>query len=450
MAKLPVSRYAAPMLELRRVVDNWAEVKAALGRRSDAAAAALAPLESLAERRRAAIVESENAAARRNAANEEMAKLPKNGPEFAARRDELRTLSAQQKDLEKLAGSIDEEIHGILVGVPNTPHASVPDGQDEKGNVFVKTWGEKPTKGFAAKPHWEIGTALGILDFERAAKLSGSRFSVLVGQGARLGRALVTLMLDLHTEKHGYTEVATPYLVKGSALFGTGSLPKFEEDLFKTVNPHADRGYDLYLIPTAEVPVTNLHADEILEATQLPINYTAYTPCFRSEAGSAGRDVRGLIRQHQFDKVELVKFVTPETAEAEHETLTRQAETVLETLGLHHRRMLLCAGDMGFSSQKTFDLEVYLPSEDTYREISSCSWFGDFQARRANLRYRPEPKAKPKHLHTINGSALAVGRTLVAILDQYQNEDGSVTVPPALRPYMGGLEVLRPATPATK
>ncbi len=436
------------MLELRSVVDHLAEVKTALARRNEAAAAALAPIESLAERRKAAILESESAAARRNAANEEMAKLPKNGPEFAARRDELKTLSARQKELEKVAAAIDEEIHAILVGVPNAPHASVPDGEDEKGNVLVKTWGDKPTKSFTPKPHWEVGAGLGILDFERAAKLSGSRFSVLIGPGARLARALIAFMLDLHTNEHGYTEVATPYLVKGSALFGTGNLPKFEEDLFKTVNPHADRGYDLYLIPTAEVPVTNLHADEILEATQLPINYTAYTPCFRSEAGSAGRDVRGLIRQHQFDKVELVKFVTPETAEAEHEALTRQAEAVLEALGLHHRRMLLCAGDMGFSSQKTFDLEVYLPSEDAFREISSCSWFGDFQARRANLRYRPEPKAKPKHLHTINGSALAVGRTLVAILDQYQNEDGSVTIPPVLRPYLGGLEVLRPA-PAT-
>jgi seryl-tRNA synthetase len=436
------------MLELRTVVDNLADVKTALARRSAAAADALLPIESLAERRRAAIAESERAAARRNAANDEMAKLPKASPEFAARRDELRTLSAQQKELEKLAAALDEEIHGILVGIPNVPHASVPDGQDEHGNVLVKTWGEAPKKAFAAKPHWDLAVELGIVDFERAAKISGSRFSVLVGQGARLVRALISLMLDLHLDRHGYTEVATPYLVKGSALFGTGSLPKFEADLFKTVNTSPDRGYDLYLIPTAEVPVTNLHADEILEATQLPINYTAYTPCFRSEAGSAGRDVRGLIRQHQFDKVELVKLVTPDAAEAEHEALTRHAETVLETLGLHYRRMLLCAGDMGFSSQKTFDLEVYLPSEGVYREISSCSWFGDFQARRANLRYRPEPKAKPKFLHTINGSALAVGRTLVAVLDQYQNEDGSVTIPEALRPYMGGLEVLRRPAPA--
>jgi seryl-tRNA synthetase len=445
------------MLDLRTVVDNLDEVKTALARRSPAAAEALSPIESLAARRRLAIATSEGLAAKRNAANEDMAKLPKSSPEFAARRDELRALSAEQKECEKQATAIDEEIRGILHGIPNTPLASVPDGHDETGNVVVKTWGEKASfvKPFPAKPHWELGTALGILDFERAAKLSGSRFSVLVGAGARLGRALVSFMLDLHLEKHGYTEVATPYLVKGTALFGTGSLPKFEADLFKTANDNPERGYDLYLIPTAEVPVTNLHADEILEGAQLPIHYTAYTPCFRSEAGSAGRDVRGLIRQHQFDKVELVKLVTPESAEEAHEALTRDAERVLEALGLHYRRMLLCAGDMGFSSQKTFDLEVYLPSEDTYREISSCSWFGDFQGRRANLRYRPEPKAKPRFLHTINGSALAVGRTLVAILDQYQNEDGSVTIPEALRPYMGGLEILRPVssegatTPAT-
>lgn len=431
------------MLDLRAVVDHLAEVKNALSRRSPATAAALAPIESLAEQRRHAIVESETAAAKRNAANEEMATLSKTSPEFAARRDQLRSLSAQQKELEKQAQAIEEQIRTILVAIPNVPAATVPDGEDEHGNVVVKTWGDKPKLGFLPKPHWDLGVALGIVDFERAAKISGARFSILKGHGARLERALVQLMLDVHLDRHGYTEVSTPYLVKGSALFGTGSLPKFEADLFKTVNDNPDRGYDLYLIPTAEVPVTNLHADEILEATDLPVKYVASTPCFRSEAGSAGRDVRGLIRQHQFAKVELVKLTTPETAEAEHEALTRDAEAVLETLGLHYRRVLLCAGDMGFSAHKTFDLEVYLPSEDVYREISSCSWFGDFQARRANLRYRPEPKAKPRFLHTVNGSALAVGRTLVALLDQGQNADGSVTLPPAIRPYMGGLDVLR-------
>jgi seryl-tRNA synthetase len=336
---------------------------------------------------------------------------------------------------------VEGEIRSILEGVPNVPHASVPDGEGAEQNVEVKVWGEKPTFDFQPKPHWEIGAGLGILDFERAAKISGARFSVLFGAGARLERALIQMMLDLHTREHGYTEVYVPFLVKGSALFGTGNLPKFEADLFKTQNDNPDRGYDLYLIPTAEVPVTNLHGGELLEATQLPLAYTAYTPCFRSEAGSAGRDVRGMMRQHQFDKVEVVRLATPETAEEQHELLTRHAETVLERLGLHYRRVLLCSGDMGFSSHKTFDLEVWLPSEGQYREISSCSWFHDFQARRADLRYRPAPKEKPRFVHTVNGSGLAVGRTLIAILEQMQQKDGSVRIPAALVPYFGG-EVL--------
>jgi seryl-tRNA synthetase len=301
----------------------------------------------------------------------------------------------------------------------------------------VRTWGEKPNFAFAPKPHWDIGTGLGILDFERAAKLSGPRFTVLVGAAARLERALISFMLDLHTREHGYTEVLPPFLVKDSALFGTTQLPKFEEDLFKTRKSDPDRAYDLYLIPTAEVPVTNLHADEILEREQLPIAYTAYTPCFRSEAGSYGKDVRGLIRQHQFDKVELVRFSPPEDSAAQHELLTSHAEEVLKRLRLHYRVSLLCAGDMGFGGQRTYDLEVWLPSAGTYREISSCTNFGDFQARRAQIRYRPEPKAKPRLVHTLNGSALAIGRTLIAILEQYQKEDGTVVVPEVLRPFMG-------------
>jgi len=328
--------------------------------------------------------------------------------------------------------------------VPNVPHASVPDGADADANVEVKVWGQRPSFDFAPRPHWEIGAGLGILDFDRATRLSGARFSVLFGAGARLERALVQFMLDLHTGEHGYTEVQTPYLVRGSALFGTGNLPKFEQDLFKIQGEATDPLQAMYLIPTAEVPVTNLHGGELLEADKLPIAYAAYTPCFRSEAGSAGRDVRGMIRQHQFDKVELVRLATPETAEAQHEQLTRHAETILEKLGLHYRRVLLCAGDMGFSSHKTFDLEVWLPGENQFREISSCSWFHDFQSRRADLRYRPAPKEKPRFLHTINGSALAVGRTLVAILEQYQRADGGLTVPEVLRPYLGGLAEINP------
>ena len=289
----------------------------------------------------------------------------------------------------------------------------------------------------AAGQPLDLGPALGILDFERAAKISGARFTVMFGAGARLERALISFMLDLHTKEHGYTEVLPPFLVKDTALYGTGQLPKFEADLFKTSKKEGDVSSDLYLIPTAEVPVTNLHADEILEGAQLPVAYAAYTPCFRSEAGSHGKDVRGLIRQHQFDKVELVRITTPEASAEQHELLTRNAETVLEKLGLHYRRVELCTGDLGFSAQKTYDLEVWLPGQELYREISSCSNFGDFQARRAQIRFRPEAKAKPRLAHTLNGSALAVGRTVVAILEQYQQADGTVVVPEVLRPFMG-------------
>lgn len=432
------------MLDLRYVVDHLDEVKAALGRRNAAAAAPLESIEALARKRKELISASETRAAQRNKANEEMARLPKGSPEFLARRDELKQLSAEQKDFEKQGVEVEAEIQQILQGVPNLPLSMVPDGGGAEDNKEVKVWGQRPTFDFTPKPHWEIGTALQILDFDRAAKLSGARFSVLFGAGARLERALIQFMLDLHTSEHGYTEVQTPFLVRGTALFGTGNLPKFEQDLFKIQGEATDMLQAMYLIPTAEVPVTNLHGGELLEADKANIAYAAYTPCFRSEAGSAGRDVRGMIRQHQFDKVELVRLCPAETAEEQHEQLTRHAEIVLEKLGLHYRRMLLCAGDMGFSSQKTYDLEVWLPSENQFREISSCSWFGDFQARRADLRYRPEPKAKPRFLHTINGSALAVGRTMIAILEQYQRADGSVVIPEALRPYLGGVEVLKP------
>jgi seryl-tRNA synthetase len=325
----------------------------------------------------------------------------------------------------------------LLLTLPNMPHPSTPDGMDERSNVEVRVCGDKPSFDFEPKAHWDIGKELGILDFERAAKLSGARFSVLFGLGARLERALIQFMLQLHTEEHGYTEVLPPFLVKAEALLGTGQLPKFEQDLFKTHRADPDDDAPLYLIPTAEVPVTNLHRDEVLELDQLPLAYAAYTPCFRSEAGSYGKDVRGLIRQHQFDKVELVRFVEPEHSLEELEVLTRHAETVLQKLGLHYRVVELCAGDLSPSAAKGFDLEVWLPSQSTYREISSCSNFQDFQARRAKIRYRPTAKAKPKLLHTLNGSGLAVGRTLVAILEQCQRADGSVVVPEALRPFMG-------------
>ncbi|MGK3969715.1 serine--tRNA ligase [Sorangium sp. So ce118] len=431
------------MLDPRHVADHLDEVRAALARRSPAAAATLGDdFASTVSTRRSRIQELERWQAERNAANDAMARLDKKSPEFAQKRDELKALSARIKEAEQVASELEKRMTELLSGVPNVPDPSVPDGAGEEGNVVVRTWGEKPSFSFTPKNHWDIGTALGLLDFERAAKLSGARFTVLMGAAARLERALITFMLDLHTREQGYLEVLPPFLVKDSALFGTGQLPKFADDLFKTQKSDPDRAYDLYLIPTAEVPVTNLHADEILDGASLPIAYTAYTPCFRSEAGSHGRDVRGLIRQHQFDKVELVRFSTPEDSPRQHELLTAHAEEVLKRLGLHYRVSALCAGDLGFGAQKTYDLEVWLPGQGVYREISSCSNFGDFQARRAQIRYRPEPKAKPRLVHTMNGSALAVGRTVIAILEQYQQADGTVVVPEPLRAFMG-CEVLR-------
>ncbi|MGL5631905.1 MAG: serine--tRNA ligase [Azovibrio sp.] len=346
-------------------------------------------------------------------------------------------LDASEVRLAELLG----EFNAILAALPNLPHECVPVGADETGNVEQKRWGTPRTFDFPIKDHVDLGESLGILDFAAAAKISGARFSVMKGPLARMHRALAQFMLDLHTEQHGYTELYTPYLVNGDSLFGTGQLPKFEEDLFKV--SRGDAG-PLYLIPTAEVPVTNLVRDEIVPLAALPLKWVCHTPCFRSEAGSAGRDTRGMIRQHQFDKVELVQVVQPEQSEAVHEELTRHAETILEKLELPYRRMVLCTGDMGFSSAKTYDLEVWLPAQDTYREISSCSNFGAFQARRMQARYRNE-KSKTELVHTLNGSGLAVGRTLVAILENYQNADGSITVPTVLRPYMGGLESIRPA-----
>lgn len=430
------------MLDPRFVADNLDEVRAALLRRNPSWGAQLDPIAALVRSRREALQRSEKKAGERNVASTEMAKADKASAEFQERRAQLKILSDEVKALEKEVGEVEAEIEQRLLLIPNLPDPSVPDGVDSEANVVVRSWGEKPTFAFTPKPHFELGEALGLLDFERAARLSGPRFTVLFGDAARLERALTAFMLDLHTREHGYEEVLPPFLVKDSALFGTGQLPKFADDLFKTHKSDPERAYDLYLIPTAEVPVTNLHAGEILEAEKLPISYTAYTPCFRAEAGSHGRDVRGLIRQHQFDKVELVKFTTPETSTEAHEQLTRDAEEVLKRLKLHFRTVSLSAGDLGQNAKKTYDLEVWLPSENAYREISSCSNFGDYQARRAQIRYRPEPKAKPKLAHTLNGSGLAVGRTLIAILEQYQQADGTCLVPDVLKPYMG-TDVLR-------
>src|SRR5687768_5267563 len=427
------------MLDARYVADNLDEVRRMLTRRSQGDAALLDGISSLSSKRRELIVKTEGLQAERNAANDGMAQLAKSGDKaaMAQRREELKALSERIKDLESELSAIEAEMQDRLLGIPNVPHPSAPDGESDEQNPILRTWGEAPKFAFEPKAHWDIGTALGILDLERAAKLSGARFSVLWGAGARLERALITFMLDLHTREHAYTEVYPPFLVRAEALVGTGNLPKFEDDLFKTRRSDPNDPSALYLIPTAEVPVTNLHADEVLEGADLPRAYCAYTPCFRSEAGSHGRDVRGLIRQHQFDKVEIVRFATPERALEELELLTSHAEEVLRRLGLHYRVVEHCAGDLTFSSTKSYDLEVWLPSQQAFREISSCSTFGDFQARRAKIRYRPEPKAKPRLLHTLNGSGLAIGRTWLAILEQYQQAAGTVIVPEPLGAVMG-------------
>ncbi len=437
------------MLDLRYVVENLEAVRKRLARRNESWIAPLETIATHAEARRIAIVEGEKLAQQLNESSQAMSLMKdKKSAEFAELRERNRQIGEERKKFDRAQAEAELEIDDVLLGLPNEPADDVPDGHDEHGNVVVKTWGEKPVIDWKPKDHHDLGTSLGILDFERASKLSGSRFAVLWAEGPRLVRGLTAMMLDLHTREHGYTEVSTPYLVKAGALYGTGQLPKFADQLFKIAKSD-ERSYDLFLIPTAEVTVTNLHTEEILENDELPKKYTAHTPCFRAEAGAAGRDTRGMIRQHQFDKVELVRFERPEDSDAALEELTRSAETILERLGLHYRRVLLCAGDMGFSSKKTYDLEVWLPGQNLYREISSCSNFGDYQARRAKLKYRqPEltgkGKGKVRLLHTLNGSALAVGRTLVALLEQYQQSDGSVVIPPALRPYCGGLERLVP------
>lgn len=378
--------------------------------------------------------------AQRNSLSKQIGMLKGQGKDASEVMAQVGTLGEELKASEQRLGELLERFNAILATLPNLPHESVPVGSDESGNVEVKRWGQPRNFDFAVKDHADLGEALGQIDFATAAKISGARFSLLKAQVARLHRALAQFMLDTHTTEHGYTEVYTPYLVNAASLFGTGQLPKFEEDLFKVLRGEQD---PLYLIPTAEVPVTNIVRDEILAAEALPLKLVCHTPCFRSEAGSGGRDVRGMIRQHQFDKVELVQIVHPERSWDAHEELTRHAEVILEKLGLPYRRMALCSGDMGFSAAKTYDLEVWLPAQNTYREISSCSNFDAFQARRMQARFRNE-KNKPELVHTLNGSGLAVGRTLVAVLENNQQADGSVVVPDALRSYMGGLEVIEP------
>jgi seryl-tRNA synthetase len=400
------------------------------------------------QQRRDAITRVETLKAQRNKLTEEIAALRRSGSDATAQTEQTRTLKTEAESLEATAATADERLREMMQTLPNLPQDDVPLGKSEHDNRIEKTWGKQPAFDFPTKPHWELGEALGILDFNRAAKISGSRFVVHFGQGARLERALANFMLDLHTGEHGYTEVLPPYMVNSKSLFGTGQLPKFAEDLFhcedkdRPYEPGQYQDSDHWLIPTAEVPVTNLFRDETLDEAQLPISFCAYTPCFRSEAGSYGKDVRGMIRQHQFQKVELVKFAKPENSTEEHERLTRHAETVLEKLGLPYRRMLLCTGDMGFSSAKTYDLEVWLPGQNLYREISSCSNFEAFQARRANIKYRPTGAKKSEFLHTLNGSGLAVGRTYLAILENYQQADGTIRVPEALIPYMNGDTVI--------
>ena len=430
------------MLDLSFVRANLELVEQRLRDRGQDPAALLGDFRALDQHRRERITEAEQLKAQRNKLSEEVARLKKSGQDATAVMDETRALKSRMETLEAAAAEAEVQLRAILTRIPNLPLDDVPVGRSEADNVEIKRWGEIPQFGFAPKPHWELGEQLGILDLERAAKISGARFAVYWREGARLERALISFMLDIHTREHGYTEVLPPFMVNSKSLFGTGQLPKFAEDLFhcddEPYEPGVLRDNDHWLIPTAEVPVTNLYRDEVLEDAQLTISLTAYTPCFRSEAGSYGKDVRGIIRQHQFQKVELVKFTRPEESQAEHEKLTRDAEAILETLGLPYRRVLLCTADLGFSSAKTYDLEVWLPGQQLYREISSCSNFLDFQARRANIRYRPAGQNKTALVHTLNGSGLAIGRTWLAILENYQQADGSVRIPDALVPYMSG------------
>src|SRR6202034_1073844 len=429
------------MLDLNFVRDNLPVVEEKLRQRGMDPAAVLKDFGEADTQRRHAISAAETMKAQRNKASDEIAKAKKAGQDATAAMAQTKELREQIQTLEKAATDLDARLRDILSGIPNMPHASVPIGHSAEENVEVRRWGSPPKLDFAPKPHWELGEQLGVLDLERAVKLTGARFAVYWDLGAKLERALANFMLDLHTREHGYTEVLPPYLVNSESMYGTGQLPKFAADLFRV--PHGER--DLWLIPTAEVPVTNLYRDEVLDAARLPISLTAYTPCFRSEAGSYGKDVRGIIRQHQFQKVELVKFSKPETSYDELEKLTHDAEDILVRLGLPFRTGVLSTGDMGPSSATTYDIEVGLPGQNGYKEISSCSNFEAYQARRASIRGRSGKKSE--YVHTLNGSGLAVGRTWVAIVENYQQADGSVVVPEALRPYLG-VEVIRSTRPA--
>jgi seryl-tRNA synthetase len=420
------------MLDLAFVRDNLAAVEEMLRHRG-MDPSILKDFHQVDVERRRVITETETLKARRNRASEEIAKLKKAGQAATAQINETKELRESIQEQEKAAEEMDGRLRELLVSIPNMPHASVPVGHTAEQNLEVRRSGTPPKFDFTPKPHWELGEQLGILDLERAVKLTGARFAVYWDLGARLERAIANFMLDLHTREHGYTEVLPPYMVNSDSMYGTGQLPKFVADLFRV--PHGEK--DLWLIPTAEVPVTNLYRGETLDGSHLPISLTAYTPCFRSEAGSYGKDVRGIIRQHQFQKVELVKFSRPEQSYDELEKLTHHAETVLQKLGLHYRVVTLCTGDMGFSAAKTYDIEVWLAGQQVFREISSCSNFEAFQARRANIRYKPEGKGKTELVHTLNGSGLAVGRTWLAVIENYQQADGSVIVPEALRPYLG-------------
>ena len=424
------------MLEIKFVRQNLADVENALQARGDKAD--LAAFREADEKRRDYLQQAETLRHRRNVVSEQIAELKKAGENADDIVAQMRDVSTQIKSLDKDLSANEEIVRSILMGIPNIPHASVPVGRDENDNPVERQVGTPPDFDFEPLPHWEIGTRLAIFDFDRAAKITGARFPLYMGAGARLERALISFMLDLHTTHHGYTEILPPFMVNRTAMTGTGQLPKFEEDLFKL------EGWDYYLIPTAEVPVTNIFQGETIDEDRLPIRYTAFTPCFRSEAGSYGKDTRGLIRQHQFNKVELVNFTTPETSYAELETLLACAEKVLQLLELPYQVITLCTGDLGFSAAKTYDIEVWMPAQNVYREISSCSNFEDFQARRAGIRFKSRGRKGTRLIHTLNGSGLAVGRTVAAILENNQQADGSVVVPEALRPYMQGLERLAP------
>lgn len=418
------------MLDIKRIRDDFENVKKAVESRGKGDYNIGRTIE-LDDKRRALLAEVEALKAEQNKASKEIPKMKKAGEDTTALMAEMKELSTKIAGLDEQVKAVQAELRDVLLGIPNTPNPDDPIGLDDSDNVEIRKWGEPRQFDFDFKPHWDLGTDLGILDFDRAAKLSGARFTVYKGAGAKLERAIINFFLNLHTEEQGYTEILPPFMVGRAAMTGTGQLPKFEDDMYHI--PEVDQ----FLIPTAEVPVTNLLSDEIIDGAELPIYYTAYTPCFRKEAGSAGRDTRGLVRQHQFNKVEMVKFVKPEDSYDELEKLTNDAEEVLKRLGIPYRVIILSTGDTGFSSAKTYDIEVWMPSYGRYVEISSCSNFEDFQARRANIRFRRDAKSKPEFVHTLNGSGLAVGRTFAAIIENYQNEDGSITIPEVLRPFMG-------------